>query len=231
MGQLYEITPFSLLDYPGEMSCIAWFAGCNMRCVFCHNPQIVESRGDKEDEELLVFLRKRVGKLSAVVFSGGEATLYAGLPDLIRQVKEMGFKIKLDTNGSRPEILRGLLDQGLLDYVAMDFKCVPEKAERLIGTGKLWEPFHQSLTMMIDAADRGLTFEVRTTVHPDLMGEEDLNWIIGDLDAAGYKGTYYVQNVVSTGAATIGNVGTPEGSIDPSKLNQPQGFKLAFRNF
>lgn len=232
MGQLYEITPFSLLDYPGEMSCIAWFAGCNMRCVFCHNPQIVTSKGDKEDEELLAFLEKRVGKLTAVVFSGGEATLYAGLPDLIRKVKAMGFKVKLDTNGSRPEVIHKLLDEKLLDYVAMDFKCVPEKAERLIGTSKLWEPFHDSLEMLIDAAAaQGLAFEVRTTVHPALMGVDDLNWIIGDLDAAGYKGTYYIQNVVSHGDKTIGNVPEPEGVIDQSQLTQPKGFKLGFRNF
>ena len=232
MGQLYDITPFSMLDYPGEMSCIAWFAGCNMRCVYCHNPDIVTSKGDKDEAELLAFLQKRVGKLTAVVFSGGEATLYAGLPDLIRKAKNMGFKIKLDTNGSRPEVLHGLLDEKLLNYVAMDYKCGPDKAERLIGTGKLWKPFHKSLERLIEAEGRGdLTFEVRTTVHPDLLNETELNWMIKDLDAAGYKGTYYLQNIASTGEKTIGNVPVPENALDKTKLVTPKGFQLGFRNY
>lgn len=233
MPGLYDITPFSLLDYPDEMSCIVWFAGCNMRCVYCHNPQIVLGKGEKEEEELLAFLEKRVGKLSAVVFSGGEATLYVGLHALIRKVKEMGFKIKLDTNGSRPSILRGLLEEGLLDYVAMDYKCPPYLTEKLIGTTKLWEPFRESLSMLVAEAEKVslMTFEVRTTVHPDLMGAEDLSWMIKDLDASGYKGTYYIQNIAATGDKTIGCIGAPEKRLDQSLLIEPRNFKLAFRNF
>ncbi|MDD3183139.1 MAG: anaerobic ribonucleoside-triphosphate reductase activating protein [Alphaproteobacteria bacterium] len=232
MPSLYEITPFSLLDYPGEMACIAWFAGCNMRCVYCHNPKIVEGKGEREEREFLSFLDKRVGKLSAVVFSGGEATLYAGLPDLIRKVKALGFKIKLDTNGSRPQVLRGLLAEGLLNYVAMDYKCPQTLMEKLVGTPKLWEPFRESLSMLIEQAAQGsVLFEVRTTIHPDLMSEEDLNWMIRDLDQIGYKGTYYLQNIAATGDKTIGNVAAPERKLDQSKLIEPSGFKLGFRNF
>lgn len=231
MPSLYDITPFSLLDYPQEMSCIVWFAGCNMRCVFCHNPAIVTGKGEKEEAELFSFLEKRVGKLTAVVFSGGEATLYAGLPSLIRRVKAMGFKIKLDTNGTRPEILRELVVEGLLDYVAMDYKCPLPLAQEMIGTVKHWEPFRQSLALMIEAAGKGeVIFEVRTTVLLDLMGEEDLNTIICDLDALGYKGTYYIQNVFSHGEKTIGNIAKPERELDKSKLALPIGFNLGFRN-
>ncbi len=295
MPSLYDITPFSLLDYPNEMSCIVWVAGCNMRCVYCHNPNIVLGKGEKEDAEILAFLEKRVGKLSAVVFSGGEATLYAGLPDLMRRVKAMGFKIKLDTNGSRPEVLRGLLAEGLVDYVAMDFKCPPEKMGALIGTTKLWEPFTQSLALLIEAAsppknhvmpakagiqpvgsklrssvarcaakaaqekslmprgraaldpafqrddDKGesfsgppthpLTFEIRTTVHPDLLDGKDLAWMVAFLDEAGYRGTYYIQNIASTGDKTIGNVAKPERVLDLTLIPPPKGFALAYRNF
>ncbi len=295
MPSLYDITPFSLLDYPNEMSCIVWVAGCNMRCVYCHNPNIVFGKGEKEDDEVIAFLEKRIGKLSAVVFSGGEATLYAGLPALMRRVKAMGFKIKLDTNGSRPEVLRGLLAEGLVDYVAMDFKCPPEKTGALIGTSKLWEPFMQSLALLIEAAslihtavipakagiqpvgsklhssearcvtraaqekslmprgraaldpafqrddDKGerfsntpthpLTFEIRTTVHPDWLDEKDLAWMIAFLDEAGYRGTYYIQNVASTGDKTIGNVAKPERALDLALIPSPKGFSLAYRNF
>jgi len=232
MSKLYDITPFSLLDYPGEMSCIAWFAGCNMRCVYCHNPKIVTSKGDKDEAELLNFLERRKGKLTAVVFSGGEATLYAGLPDLINKAKAMGFKIKLDTNGSRPEVLQHLLAEGVLDYVAMDYKCGPDMAEQMIGTAKLWLPFRQSLMMMIAAAANGqLTFEVRTTVHPDLLNVDALNSIINDLDAVGYRGTYYLQNIASTGDMTIGNIAEPESALDRTNLIAPKNFELGFRNF
>lgn len=204
-----------------------------MRCVFCHNPDIVCGKGEKEEAELFAFLEKRQGKLGAVVFSGGEATLFAGLPDLIRKVKAMGFKTKLDTNGTRPEVLRTLLDEKLLDYVAMDYKCPLDLAKDMIGTVKHWEPFRQSLGLLIEAAEQqgALTFEVRTTVYTDLMDETHVNEIIHDLDALGYHGTYYIQNVFSHGEKTIGNIAKPERELDQTKLVAPKNFKLAFRNF
>lgn len=231
MGQLYAVTPFSLLDFPGEMSCIAWFAGCNMRCVFCHNPDIVTGKGEISEQALLDFLKTRTGRLGGVVFSGGEPTLYHGLLELMQKVKALGFKIKLDTNGSRPEVIQRLLDEGLLDYVAMDYKCPPEKAEKMIGTAKLWQPFRESLALLIDAAAQGLPFEVRTTFHTDLMTDEDLNGMIRDLDKVGYTGTYYIQNIASTGDKTIGGIEKPERKLDPEQLDKPEGFTLAFRNF
>lgn len=231
MGQLYDITPFTLLDFPGETACVAWFAGCNLRCVYCHNPDIVEGRGARDVSELLDFLKTRVGKLSGVVFSGGEATYYPELVELARQVRDLGYKIKLDTNGARPDVLRELLGEGLLDYVALDYKCLPEKAEALIGTGKFVEAFRESLGLLIEAAGKGLAFEVRTTVHADLMDEDEIGRMIGELERAGYRGTYYLQNVISFGEKTIGNVARPERVWDNSKLPEPKGFKLGFRNF
>ena len=281
---LFEITPFSLLDYPKEMACIAWIAGCNMRCAYCHNPAIVLGKGTKPDDELIAFLEKRIGKLTAVVFSGGEATLYAGLPDLMRRVRAMGFKIKLDTNGSRPDVLRGLLDEKLLDYVALDYKCPLEKTKALIGTAKLWKPFRESLELLITAAGgdsaftktpsqknsvipakagiqshkkptgspspldprlrgddkigecaqedekKSIALEVRTTFHPDLMDEADLAWIIRDLESLNYKGTYYIQNIASTGEKTIGNIPAPSRTLDLSLLPKAQGFEVKVRN-
>jgi len=106
MSRIYDITPFTLLDYPDEVACIVWMSGCNLRCVYCHNPDIVLGRGDKEQAELFVFLKARQGKLTSVVFSGGEATFCPILPDLVRKTKEMGFKTKLDTNGGNPKVIR-----------------------------------------------------------------------------------------------------------------------------
>lgn len=204
-----------------------------MRCVFCHNPQIVTGKGEKEESDLLNFLKKRQGLLTAVVFSGGEATLYDGLPDLMAKVKEMGFKVKLDTNGTRPKVLQELLERDLLDYVALDYKCPREISQELIGTTKHWEPFRQSLEMMIEASNKNenMVFEVRTTVYAERMSEQELNWIINDLDQLGYHGTFYIQNVFSHGAHTIGNIPETEKTIDRAKLTTPNGFELGYRNF
>ncbi|MGE0108915.1 MAG: anaerobic ribonucleoside-triphosphate reductase activating protein [Bdellovibrionales bacterium] len=232
MPKLYDITPFTLLDFPGEMACIAWFAGCNMRCVFCHNPNIVQGKANRDESELIDFLETRKGKLSGVVFSGGEPTLYQDLPELIQKVREMGFKTKLDTNGTRPEVLRILLRDKLLDYVAMDYKCVPEKTEQLIGNNTYWDDFKLSLQIMIAAAKaKELSFEVRTTYHPDLMSENDLNRIIDDLDALGYEGTYYIQKIVSTGEKTLGKIAEPSRTFDESLVKTPSSFTVAYRNF
>jgi len=231
MLALYDITPFTLLDYPGEMACIVWFAGCNMRCVYCHNPDIVKGKGKLEEEKLFAFLKARVGKLTAVVFSGGEPTLNAGLPALVKKVKAMGFKIKLDTNGTRPEALKKLLDEKLLDYVALDYKAPPERMEDITGSAKHDEPFRKSLGMLIEAAARGLAFEVRTTYHADLMTEEELSRIVRDLEKHGFKGTYYIQDIASHGDKTLGHIAKPVRRLAPEKLPKPKGFTIAFRNF
>lgn len=227
---IHALTPFTLLDYPGQTACIVWLAGCNMRCVFCHNPEIVQSRGTKEEAELFAFLEKRKGKLTAVVFSGGEPTLYPGLELMMARVKSQGFKVKLDTNGSRPEILRRLLAQELIDYVAMDYKCPFEKMEKLVGTAKHWPSFRESLTLMVHAQGKGVGFEVRTTFHPDLMDENDLNVLIEDLDSLGYAGVYYIQNIAATGDKTIGGIAPPSRSLDLARLAKPKKFRIGYRN-
>ncbi|MDD5586889.1 MAG: anaerobic ribonucleoside-triphosphate reductase activating protein [Alphaproteobacteria bacterium] len=231
MGLLYDITPFTLLDYPGETACVAWFAGCNLRCVYCHNPDIVEGRGERDVEELLAFLKKRAGLLSGVVFSGGEATYYPGLADLMRQAKELGYKVKLDTNGARPDVLADLLREGLLDYVALDYKCPPERAVEITGTDRYTGAFGDSLALLIAWSKKGLAFEVRTTLHADLLSDEELGRMIEDLDKSGYRGTYYIQNVVSFGDKTLGGVDKPARAPDFASLPKPANFTVAFRNF
>ena len=106
---IYDVTPFTLLDFPGQTACIIWFSGCNMRCGYCHNPQIVKGVGDKSVEDVLAFLEKRRDLLNGVVLSGGEATLYKDIIPFVTKIKCMGYAVKLDTNGTRPDIIQEML--------------------------------------------------------------------------------------------------------------------------
>ena len=119
---IYNITPFTLLDYPDKSACIFWYAGCNMRCLYCYNPEIVLGKGTATFSEAISFLKSRQGLLDAVVFSGGECLIHKNILDQIKTVKELGFLIKIDTNGSNPNVLKQLIKSNLIDYVALDFK-------------------------------------------------------------------------------------------------------------
>ncbi|MDD3029947.1 MAG: anaerobic ribonucleoside-triphosphate reductase activating protein [Alphaproteobacteria bacterium] len=232
MGQIYDITTFSLLDYPDELSCIVWMSGCNLRCVYCHNPEIVLNKGTKDAVEVVDFLKKRRGRLTAVVFSGGEATFCSDFPELVRQAHGLGFKTKLDTNGSNPDVVRALVEEGILNYVALDYKCPGYLAERILGTAKFDEAFRHTLVSLIRAANEGkVRLEVRTTVSPAILNETDLNAMIADLDALGYRDTYWLQNIVTAGEKTLGNVPETNEVIDRTKLTQPKNFTMGYRNF
>ncbi|MDE2030219.1 MAG: anaerobic ribonucleoside-triphosphate reductase activating protein [Alphaproteobacteria bacterium] len=228
MPDIHDITPFTLLDYPDELACIVWFAGCNLRCVYCHNPGIVHGKGKFGAEDYEAFLHQRRGKLSGVVLSGGEPTLCARLPSYARTAKEMGFKIKLDTNGTRPRMIEHLLDEKLVDYVALDFKCPPHLGKALLGTAKFMPLFAQSLRLLIERQS-DIRLEIRTTFHGDHMHESDLAQMAETLDAQGYKGVYYVQNIVSTGDKTLGNIAPP--SRLPAAAPYAENFTVDFRNF
>lgn len=232
MPYIYSITPFTQLDYPGELACVVWFSGCNLRCVFCHNPDIVLNKGTKDVEEALTFLRSRQGKLTGVVFSGGEATFCPALPELARQAKALGFKAKLDTNGANPAILKEMVGGGLLDCVALDYKCPPNKAEKIIGTARFEKQFYESLDYLIEAHKSGqIQFEVRTTISTEYMDENDISWIMADLGERGYQGTYWLQNVFASGDKTLGKIQEQSRPFDRAALPAPQGFSLGFRNF
>lgn len=195
---IYSITPFTLLDFPGKTACILWFAGCNMRCPFCYNPEIVFGKGIKTIAEALSFLRSRKGLLEGVVLSGGECTMHPRIVDLLTEVRRMGFAIKIDTNGSRPRTLQTLITQGLVDHVALDFKALEDKYRLLTGSD-LFAEFEESLSILLRS---GLPFEVRTTVHSELLNKEDLASMTRYLDNKGYTGTYYFQHFVN-GIPTI----------------------------
>lgn len=154
----------TLLDYPGKVACTVFLQGCNYACPFCHNSTLLLFGGSPcmEEAELLCFLRKRQGLLDGVCITGGEPTLYPGLENLLRQIKAMGFVIKLDTNGSRPDVLRHLAEAQLVDYVAMDVKNSPSRYGETVGVpGLKLEPVEESLRFLIDGK---LPYELRTTL-------------------------------------------------------------------
>jgi pyruvate formate lyase activating enzyme len=164
----------TLLDYPGRVACTVFLNRCNYRCPFCHNAQLLD--GSAEDvmtqEEFLTFLQKRVGLLDGVCITGGEPTLSAGLEDLLRQIKSLGFAIKLDTNGSRPQVLKRLVDEGLVDYVAMDIKNSPSRYAATCGLSKIdLEAVEESARFLISGA---VDSEFRTTVAEPLHDEHSI---------------------------------------------------------
>jgi pyruvate formate lyase activating enzyme len=209
-----SITPFTLLDYPHKAACILWYAGCNMRCLYCYNPEIVLGKGTIAFDAILSFLDKRKGLLDAVVFSGGECTLHKSIYYHIMQVKTLGFLVKIDTNGSKPELLQRLIDENALDYVALDFKALPSKFQ-YITQSKLYAVFKQSLEILLANT---IPFEVRTTYHSELLDEEDIKKMIVFLETHHYVGNYYIQHFRNN-TKTLGNLSYSKKNILEKNLS------------
>jgi len=163
----------TLLDFPGHVACTVFLGGCDFRCPFCHNYELAEATAQPvmEEEELLSFLQKRQGLLDGVAFTGGEPCLYTGIPDLFQRIRQMGFAIKLDTNGCHPDLLRRIFDKNLADYVAMDIKNSPEKYAQTAGVDHAdLEKIRESIGLIME---RSPDYEFRTTVVDELHEEED----------------------------------------------------------
>lgn len=161
----------TLLDFPGKVACTVFLQGCNFRCPFCHNSDLLGKDGPEgmTDGELLKFLDKRRGLLDAVCINGGEPTLQPELEALIRAIKEMGYAVKLDTNGARPEVLKKLSQQGLLDYVAMDIKNSPRRYGETVGVPRMdIGHVEESLKFLLEGEQ---DYEFRTTVVAELHDE------------------------------------------------------------
>jgi len=215
MFPLYDITAFTLLDFPDIPAAIVWFAGCNLRCLYCYNPDIVLGEGRISIEQALSILAKRVGFLEGVVLSGGECTLYSDLIPFCLSIKEMGYKIKMDTNGMRPDVIRQLLEKNLLDYVALDYKAPDSKMNDICGGGsekRFWQSFDTLQSFNV-------SFEVRTTFHPDLLSEEEIITMSNKLKAMGYQNPFYVQ-LFRESVETLGMVDAPMRLVDIELLSQ-----------
>lgn len=203
-----------MLDYPGHTACIIWFAGCNMRCGYCYNPDIVEGKGKLSVEETVAFFRSRCTLLEGVVFSGGECTLHPSLETLAKAAKSLGYRVKVDTNGSRPDMLKKLLDQELVDYIALDFKGTPDKYHGITRTDS-WAAFVDSLLFIRHS---GVAFELRTTWHQDLLSIKDLTTMVHFLETNGYQGNYYIQHFVN-GVPTLGGLSESWGRLQADHLS------------
>ena len=187
----------TLLDYPGLVACTVFTGGCNLRCPFCHNASLVlpERAADETDEaEVFRFLEKRQGMLDGVAVTGGEPLLHADLPDFLRRVRALGYRIKLDTNGTFPDRLRAVVEEGLVDRVAMDVKNAPALYAQTVGLRELdLTPIERSKNFLLEGR---VDYEFRTTVVRGLHTAESLcgaaAWIRGAKE-------YYLQQFKDSG--------------------------------
>ncbi len=180
------IQKLTLLDFPGKVACTLFTVGCNMRCPFCHNASLVTHAKDADicdNGDVMDFLKKRQGILDGVVISGGEPTLMGGLYEFICNIKELGYDVKLDTNGTSPSALSQLIDDGLLDYVAMDIKNSPDMYGvtcGILGDGILSQVEESVEILMENKVD----FEFRTTLVSPYHTQDSIRrmgqWIAGD---------------------------------------------------
>jgi len=165
----------TLSDFPGKTAAIVFTQGCNFRCPFCHNGRLLPGRTAPtesiSEEEVMGHLKRRAGVLQGLVITGGEPTLQLDLVQFVERVKELGYAVKLDTNGSRPEVLRVLFERGLLDYVAMDVKAPMERYDILTGVDSPKEAIRESIQLI---AESGVSHHFRTTLVEALLSAEDL---------------------------------------------------------
>ena len=211
--KIVGIQKLTLLDYPGRVACTVFLNGCNFRCPYCHNAELL---GDAEPvmsvEGLLAFLQKRRGILDGVCITGGEPTLHPELPELLRSIRALGFAVKLDTNGYRPEVLGALLGEGLLDYVAMDLKNGPQAYAQTVGLPAVdLERVGESIRLLLDS---GTEFELRTTVVHPLHSAETLtsmaNWLLEVTRSRGVP-RLFVQPFVDRETVPVAGLSTPSG--------------------
>lgn len=212
---IYDITTFTTLDYPNHLAAVIWFPGCNMRCRYCYNADIVLGKGKITVAHLLDFLKTRQGLQDAVVLSGGEPTGYRDIHALCQTIQAMGFKIKLDTNGIRFHTIQKLVTERLIDYIALDYKA-PKEAFENITQSRRFEPFSQTLSFLIN---QNFPFEVRTTVHNDLLTPKEINQIIDDLYHKGYQGNYYLQPFFFTDM-TLGDLPKEKKMFNRTQLSK-----------
>ena len=160
----------SLVDYPGAVSCVLFVPYCNYNCFYCHNRSLIEGNEKTVDtREILSYIHKRAGLVDAVVITGGEPALQPDLREFIREVRSAGCRVKIDTNGSRPHMVSLLLEEGLCDYIAVDYKAPAARYAEICGNGASAAPVLESIGLLLGSK---ASFEVRTTVIPQLSQED-----------------------------------------------------------
>ena len=211
----------TLLDYPGKVACTVFLGGCNLRCPFCHNGELVLTPGPAlmNLEELLTFLDRRRGLLDGVCVTGGEPLLRPELPRLLEAVKEKGFLLKLDTNGGFPRALEDVIRRGLVDYVAMDIKNSPDRYPETAGVPGLdVEPYRESAALLLEGR---VDYEFRTTVVRELHNEDSFRAIGPWLKGAR---RYFLQAFVDRDTVL-------SPSLHPCSREEMEGFASLVRPF
>ncbi len=203
--KIYGLQKLSLVDYPGKTAAVIFTGGCNFRCPFCHNYGLVTDPGEPlDEEEVFEYLKKRRGLLDAVVITGGEPLIHNDTADTIIKIRELGYPVKLDTNGTFPARLAELLTRGLIDYVAMDIKNCKEKYYLTAGCEVDLDAIEKSIMLLKSG---NTAFEFRTTVVSQLHEEEDFvrigEWIAGDEQ-------YYLQRFKDSENVPYGNLTAPD---------------------
>jgi len=183
IGGLEKLT---LLDFPDNLATIVFTQGCNFRCHYCYNPMLVWPRNEMsspdgknikkdhpliKEEDLFLFLKERKGKIDGVVISGGEPTLHKDLPEFIKKIKDLGYLVKLDTNGTNPQMLEHLMDKSLIDYIAMDIKAPLERYSEVVGVEINLENLQKSVKMILSGS---VAYEFRSTLLPEFHGSQDI---------------------------------------------------------
>ena len=200
----------TFLDFPNHIASAVFTAGCNFRCPFCHNPSLVLPDSEEAGvscPEILERIRNRRGFIDGVVVSGGEPLIQEGLGDFLFQIRQLGVKVKIDTNGALPESLQAILDADLVDFVSMDIKAIPEKYSLAAGVPVKWENIERSIEIIMGA---GVNHEFRTTVVPGIVSPEEIPIIAARVSGAR---RFAVQQF------------RPEITLDPS-LQREQPFPL-----
>lgn len=205
--KIHGLQKLTLLDFPGKTACTVFLAGCDFRCPFCHNSELLDMNAapaEMDDAALLAFLKKRQGLLNGVAFTGGEPLMSPHLQELMERVRELGYEIKLDTNGNHPERLKKLMDAGLLSYIAMDIKNSPERYAMTVDLPKFdIGKVQESIRMIMDGA---VDYEFRTTVVHELHAPESFHGI-GEMIRGAKR--YYLQCFTDRDTVLYGNLSAP----------------------
>ncbi|PKO05658.1 MAG: anaerobic ribonucleoside-triphosphate reductase activating protein [Chloroflexi bacterium HGW-Chloroflexi-3] len=186
---------FSLIDYPGKTCAIIFTRGCNFRCRYCHNPELVIPEKYAPEiplSQIYDFLESRRGKLDAVSITGGEPTQHSNLIEVMKIIKNLGFLVKLDSNGSRPEVFEKIIDEKLADYLAMDIKAPLEDYSKIMGWPMPVEKLKKSIELIMNS---GIDYEFRTTIVKSLTSKDDLRKIVKTIQGAK---KYFLQKFIPT---------------------------------
>lgn len=213
--KIVGLQKLTLLDYPGKVACTVFLGGCNFRCPFCHNSQLLgnDCESYMEQEDLLKYLRSRNGILDGVCITGGEPTLQPDLPQLLKEIKAMGFSVKLDTNGYRPDVLIALVKEGLVDYVAMDIKNGPQDYPATTGVEMDISRIEESIRFLMEGH---VGYEFRTTVVEPLHTERSMQAMADWLARLGNgkkAAKLYLQPFVDRDTVPVAGLSAPQEAI------------------